>query len=588
MTLLADGRTTRIPQQRQLDDLGEPLQNVTFVVLDLETTGGSPAECRITEVGAVKVRYGEWLGEFATLVDPGQSIPAEITALTGITDAMARTYPRIESVLPALLEFLDGAVIVAHNARFDTGFLNAALEREDYPRLANRVLCTAALARRLVRDEVRNCRLATLAHHLRARTQPTHRALADARATVDVFHALLERAGTFGVTTLEDALEFSRARNAPLFRSRASLAGHLPRSPGVYAFTSGTGELLYVGKATNLHARVRNYFGNDDRRWVASMVSETAKVQHWPTPTAIEAETRELRLIHQHRPRFNRRSRHPEKAMWLKLTVERFPRLSIVRQPRRDGAHYLGPLRSKRVAEEVMDAMHDAAPIRRCTDRIGPETRFAACALAEMGRCVAPCDGRISPSDYEITIRPVAAAFCGDVGPLSERLRAHMLTLAADARFEDAARVRDRLRSLLTAVQRTRRVQCAVLAGPVTAVRAKKDGSCEIVAIRSGALVASARVPHADVEATAALLHRTVAFGNPAPEASPDERDLVGRWLEAPNVWLWRCDGRSSESCTGGATLHRELAALRAAARTTGRPSSELARKRVRRPTGAG
>ena len=105
------------PDRRWCDTVG---------VFDLETTGGNPAECGITEIGAVRVRGGVVLGELQTFVDPGCAIPPFIQTLTGITDAMVRDAPRIDAALPAFLEFARGAVLVAHNARFDIGFLKAA------------------------------------------------------------------------------------------------------------------------------------------------------------------------------------------------------------------------------------------------------------------------------------------------------------------------------------------------------------------------------------------------------------------------------------------------------------------------------
>src|SRR3954464_671228 len=175
-------------RQRTFDDLGTPLHDVTFCVIDLETTGGSPEQCGITEVGAVKVRGGECLGTYQTLVNPGAAIPPEITVLTGITEAMALPAPRIEAVLPTLLEFVGEAVVVGHNVRFDLSFIQAALARAERPRLANRSIDTVALARRLVRDEVPNCKLGTLAAHLRLDHRPSHRALDDALATADLLH----------------------------------------------------------------------------------------------------------------------------------------------------------------------------------------------------------------------------------------------------------------------------------------------------------------------------------------------------------------------------------------------------------------
>src|SRR5258708_10800940 len=139
--------------QRSFDDLGQPLSDVTFVVLDLETTGGSPTSCEITEVGAVKFRGGELLGTFQTLVNPGVAIPAEITYLTGITEVMVWPAPTIDAVLGPLVSFVGDAVIVGHNVRFDLGFLAAAMDRHSWPRSTNTVVTTCALARRLIRDE---------------------------------------------------------------------------------------------------------------------------------------------------------------------------------------------------------------------------------------------------------------------------------------------------------------------------------------------------------------------------------------------------------------------------------------------------
>jgi len=149
--------------QRSFDDLGTPLAATTFCIVDLETTGATPATCGITEIGAVKVRGGECLGTFQTLVNPGAAIPPEITVLTGITQSMVGPAPRVEAVLGAFVEFADGCVLVGHNIRFDVSFLNAALERDGWARLRHPIVDTCALAKRLLRDDVPNCRLGTLA-----------------------------------------------------------------------------------------------------------------------------------------------------------------------------------------------------------------------------------------------------------------------------------------------------------------------------------------------------------------------------------------------------------------------------------------
>ena len=198
------------PRQRSLDDLGMTLQEVTFVVFDVETTGGSARDGAITEIGAVKLRGGECIGTFQTMVNPGRAIPPEITVLTGITESMVRRAPAIDAVLPSFVDFVGAdSVLVGHNVRYDISFLGAAMERSGRPRLTNRTVDTLALARRLLRDEVPNCRLGTLADRLRLSHQPSHRALDDALATGDLLHVLLERAGSIGVTGIDDLLVFS-------------------------------------------------------------------------------------------------------------------------------------------------------------------------------------------------------------------------------------------------------------------------------------------------------------------------------------------------------------------------------------------
>jgi DNA polymerase-3 subunit epsilon len=185
------GPAAELHVQRSFDDLGTPLRETTFCVLDLETTGGNRNDDMITEIGVVKVRGGECLGTFHTLVNPGRAIPPQITVLTGLTDAVVYTAPRIETVLGTLMDFLGDAVFVAHNASFDLGFVRAALARDSRPEYRPTVVDTAALARRLLRDEVPNCKLSTLASRLRLDHAPNHRALDDALATADLLQLLL-------------------------------------------------------------------------------------------------------------------------------------------------------------------------------------------------------------------------------------------------------------------------------------------------------------------------------------------------------------------------------------------------------------
>ncbi len=539
-----------VPVQASFDELGRALREVTFCVVDLETTGGSPtAGSRITEVGAVKVRGGELLGDFQTLVNPSAPIPPFIAVLTGITDAMVAVAPPIGQVLPSFLEFARGSVLVAHNAPFDVGFLTHCAAELGQPWPGFEVLDTAVLARRVVtRDEAPNCRLATLARVFRARTTPTHRALDDARATVDVLHGLIERLGGLGVHTLEELQSFS-ARVTVEQRRKRHLAEPLPHAPGVYLFRGPRDEVLYVGTSRDLRSRVRRYFtASETRTRMGEMVGIAESVTGIVCATPLEAEVRELRLIAEHKPRYNRRSRHPERGVWLKLTAEPWPRLSLVRQVLDDGADYAGPFGSRRVAERALAALHETFRIRQCTQRLSRDPHGSACALAEMARCLSPCDGTAAAASYAAEVDRVREALVSRPEAVRARLNATMEALAAQERYEEAGLQRDRLTALVRGTARSQRLTGVTGCAELVAARRDDAGRWEVHVVRHGRLAAAGVIP-AQASARAWVLElrasaETVVPGpGPAPAATPDETEVVLRWLESPGVRLVHVDG---------------------------------------------
>ncbi|MFN8046531.1 MAG: DEDD exonuclease domain-containing protein [Dermatophilaceae bacterium] len=564
--------------QGTLDDLGTPLHEVTFVVVDLETTGGSPTECGITEIGAVKVRGGEVLGEFQTLVNPGESIPAFISVLTGITDTMVAGAPRIEVAIPAFLDFAAGTVLVAHNAGFDISFLKEASARVGRPWPGFPVLDTVHLARQLVtRDESPNHRLSSLARVFRATTTPDHRALHDARATVDVLHGLIARVGAQGVHSLEELKAYS-SRVPATTRRKRHLADGLPDAPGVYVFKDGRGRALYVGTSVSIRTRVRSYFtASEGRRRMAEMVRIAESVTPIVCATALEAEVRELRLIAELKPPYNRRSRHPEKAVWVKLTVEAFPRLSIVRQVAPDGAHYVGPFSSRGRAEEAIAAVHEVIPLRQCTERLSPRRARPACALAELGRCGAPCAGHQTPEEYAVLTASAVALISGDGRAGMAALRERMSVLSDRERFEDARAVRDRMLTLVRGASRAQRLApLSRIPELVAARRHLTAGGWELICVRHGRLAGSTRSPRgADpmphVDALRASAEVVPAPLPPAPAAHPEETELVLRWLETPGVRIVDVDGEWTCPVGGASAAREELEPLEVSrARTPG------------------
>ena len=440
-------------------------------MLDLETTGGSRQEDLITEIGAIKVRGGECLGTFHTLVNPGRAIPPQITVLTGLTDAVVQTAPRIESVLGSLMDFLGDAVFVAHNASFDLGFIRAALARDDRLDYKPTVVDTAALARRLLRDEVPNCKLSTLASRLRLDHTPTHRALDDALATTDLLHLLFERAAGLGVLGLDDLVTLAKLAGHPQ-AGKLTMTSHLPRTPGVYMFCGSRGEVLYVGKATNLRQRVRSYFGREDRRRIGPMLREMQSVRHLEMADPLSAEIVESRLIARMLPRYNRAGTRADKYCYVRLDIDSlWPRLAVVKEPSATGLH-LGPISSRGSANLVVEALQAALPIRRCSMRIGTSHVAAPdatpCSSAQLGVSQCPCAGDADRATYDAAVEAAHRAMTGSPGIVVEQLTARMSVLAAKQRFEEAALVRDRLAALLSAIQRDRLTESLRLAGRVT------------------------------------------------------------------------------------------------------------------------
>ena len=561
--------------QPTLDEVGVPLSDVTFVVVDLETTGGRPSDCQITEVGAVKVRGGQVLGEFQTLVDPGGPVPPFIQVLTGITTAMVVGAPKIEEVLPGFLEFARGSVLVAHNAGFDVGFLKAAAAQTGHPWPGFPVVDTVRLARRAVtRDEVPNHKLSSLAALFRATTTPSHRALDDARATVDVLHGILARLGPLGVTHLAD-LETASDPVPQDVRRKRTLADGLPDSPGVYLFRGPQDEVLYVGTSTtSIRGRVRSYFTSAEKRpRMVEMVRVATRVDPVACATPLEARVRELRLIAEHSPRYNRRSRFPERMPWVRLTSEPYPRLSVVREVRDEpDAGWLGPFSSSGAAQLAVEALHEAFPVRQCTKRLPllPSAKASVCVLGEIGRCGAPCVGGVGQAGYDEVVEALRHAMTADPTPVVERLATRIRTLVATERFEDAAAVRDRLAAFLRGATRVQRTGPLARIPELAAARRDDDGGWELVVVRHGRLAGTARVdrredPRPALDSLRATAEHVAPPIAPASAAHPEETDLLLGWLERPGIRIvsvdgeWSCPVRSAQRVDPVAAVGLEL-----------------------------
>lgn len=514
-------------RQLSFDDLGTPLAEATLVVVDLETTGTDPRSDAITEIGAVKVRGGEVIGEFRTFVDPERPIPAYIASLTGITDATVRGAPSIRVALPMFLDFAGPAVLVAHNARFDISFLSAqaAVCEIDWTRPT--VLDTLALARTVFRrDEVRDHKLSTLAAHVGASITPDHRALSDARATVDVLHAIIERLGPSGASTLED-LGTAHRRASPVQLRKKHLAEGIPAVPGVYQFLDAHGTVLYVGTSRNLRSRVRTYFtAAETRRKVLDMLPRAESIRIIDCATPTEAAVRELRIIAQERPPSNRHGLTPEKAHWLRLGTGREGlRAARLAKPETDGSAQIGPLTSRHQVEPLRGLLTDAVMGR------------GAALGAGSGHTDAPGAG------HRERIRRAMLEDPGEVlDHLASRLRAHV----DSGRYEEAEKLRRLAAVYLKAARRAARLRALAEVPLLIAARPSTEAviggrGWELLAVRHGrfsgtTLVAAGKDPLPFARSLALTGTGEAELAAPLCQGYHQEAEILLTWLEGEGV----------------------------------------------------
>ena len=382
------------------------LEETEFVVFDLETTGLSAERCRICEIGAVRVKALEVVGTFESLVNPGVRLPDPVARITGLRDEELRRAPAISTVLDRFLAFAGDELLVAHNARFDQRFLERQLILRQGHRLSEPPLCTAALARRLLEGRLRRVSLASLAHFFDVPTRPCHRALPDAEATAQVLVHLIGLGQELGAKRLSELRALAAPRKRRVYGKR-SLARGAPTRPGVYLFRDRHGQVLYVGRARDLRARLRSYFRSERQRpSVEAALLALDRIEWRVLGSELEAALEELRLIRELQPPANSRSRRKEHGIYLR---RRGDEIVVSKTPTR-----LGPIASRRRASLAARALSSSTP-------------------EELDQLL-------------------------DGGPL-ERLRARLAHLADNLRYEEAARLRDRIEAVEHIVDRLRRLE---------------------------------------------------------------------------------------------------------------------------------
>jgi DNA polymerase III subunit epsilon len=539
------------------------LSTVNFTVVDLETTGGTPGFTKITEIGAVRIEGGRQVATFSQLVDPRQAIPAKITDITGITAEMVRGQPTIEEVLPRFVAFSAHSVLVAHNARFDLGFLDyelGMLMRRTFPRPT---LDTLRLARRVLSPM--RCSLAALSQRFDTAVKPRHRALDDALATAEILVMLLARLQEQGVPTLEEVVRLCES-GARRNYHKIVLTEGLPTRPGVYIMRDAHGHDLYIGKADNLRRRTRDHFLQRQAHGARQALELLERFEVLETGSEFAALLLESRLIAKHRPPYNQHGTRVSSYHYVKLTTDDFPRLYATPNRRDDGALYAGPFRRASFARRLVELLNGVYPLRTCTRLREPSTEGRACLRFDMGACMAPCRGGLN-GEYGELVAQVERVLTGDGRELGRELERRQAELVAELAFEQAARIQAQRETLDQAQRTISRLRAARRTDALLVYPARQVGRVTIYGVANGKVVSEQSFRPAQVTFATAreLVDRVYDAEAPRPPVAPDTLDeilLVSGWIrrhrEAVNVVnLPSGDGEASDAARDGAA--REL-----------------------------
>jgi DNA polymerase-3 subunit epsilon len=373
-----------------------------LVILDVETTGANPVYDRITEVGLIEVERGGSVAEWSSLVNPGARIPPAIQSLTGITDDMVALAPSFAELAEQLLARLEGKLLVAHNARFDYGFLRNEFRRAGM-RYSSRVLCTVKLSRRLFPRESRHNLDALMARHDLA-CEARHRALGDARAVWRLLDRWRREIAPDALAAAVEALVKAPAIPGGLAEGALD---DIPEAPGVYSFYGENGSALYVGKSINLRSRVLAHFAGDHRDARDMKIAQQVRRIDW-TETAGElgALIEESRLVKQLAPVYNRRLRRAaELCAWhwraeALLDPPRLVNAEDLARVRFDDLH--GLFRSRSSALEALREI--AAAHQLCPIVLGLEKGKGPCFSHQLKRCRGACVGKESRAAHALRL----------------------------------------------------------------------------------------------------------------------------------------------------------------------------------------
>jgi len=477
--------------------------DTTFIVCDVETTGLSPVDNRMTEIALIKVQNGEITDKFSTLINPQQHIPREITNLTGITNEDVYNKPTFSQLSDEILSFIDlsdknNLVFTGHNVGFDYKFLLHSFSRIE-KEFALRTLCTCKLARRLLK-RLKSKSLTNVAAHFDIKFKRKHRAYDDALATTKILmNFLITLTEEYEYEKIEEVLRFQNCKiynnenKSPVLKRLDLTLKDFPRSPGVYFMKSKSDEILYIGKAKNLRERLSSYFRYNSELPVKlrRLLNNIASVEYEVTNSELSALILESKLIKQHKPRFNSAIKRFRFHPFLKIDVQNsYPRIEKVYEIENDGANYYGPFRSGMTVNRLLKDINEEFKMRKCDYKnLKPAKDHSTCMYHEMGKCDAPCNFTQSKKEYEEEVARVHNFITSFENNSAQKLyEMRMKEFSEKMEFERAAFVRDRLNDIQKVLSYQKVITSAINDKKII-IKCTGENGREIFFIQNGKLV---------------------------------------------------------------------------------------------------
>lgn len=539
------------------------VRDASFIVVDVETTGMSAHQHRITEIAMLRVQNGKITERFETLLNPGQYISPFIAQYTGITNAMVFGKPSFEEMAPTITRFItatDFPILVGHNVQFDHGFISQSFARAGielpYGTLKNSevispLLCTCKLARMLV-PVLKRRGLKHVADHFGVKIKARHRAMGDAEATAKILLHFLESAEEeFEIESLDELLRLQHKRSTTgstvpkkQLKLRDVVRG-FPERPGVYMMYGRAGDVLYVGKAKCLRDRVSSYFtasSQNGSRKLTRMMKAVKEITYEETGSELSALLLESRKIKVLNPRFNSLERRYKSYTFLKLDVQNdFPRLTATREPSNDGADYYGPFRSRESVEALIDVLNRSFKLRECGDEFRVDVNIKPCFYHEIKRCDAPCAKLVSKEDYRIDVERIRAFLSSSESGIIQLVEKMMFDAAERLDFEEAQFLKLRLLELRRIIGEGERSIASLNTNDFVIMTKADEGKAEVFFVRFGRLVKQMNVDAGHIDRAQDWFAKQLRmYYNDAASAIPptcgkpevDEMRILSAWAD--------------------------------------------------------